>query len=94
MRRSPCACGHDELRVPESRPEAIELYAHVSRLDEQLESVARDTDKWMRVLRCRMCGRYWAEECISSGHADLYYAYPIETGDPVGWLAAAQPLDL
>jgi hypothetical protein len=56
--------------------------------------VARDTDKWMRVLRCRECRGHWAEECISSGHAELYYAYPIETGDPVGWLAAARPLDL
>jgi hypothetical protein len=34
-----------------------------------------------------------AEDSISSGHATLLYIYPIETGDPIAWLATAIPLD-
>ena len=52
-----------------------------------------DTDT-VKGLRCRECGRYWAEDCISTGHVDLLFAYPIETDDPHGWLARASTLNL
>jgi hypothetical protein len=31
---------------------------------------------------------------MSSGHADLFFVYPIETDDPERWLAQAAPLNL
>lgn len=86
-----CACGHDERRAPEARDEALELAGHAEAL---LEVVARDNDRWLGVLRCRQCGGYWAEDSISSGHADLFFVYPIETDDPERWLAAAESLNL
>jgi len=86
-----CECGHDERRVPETREEALELAGHAGAL---LEVVARDNSRWLGVLRCRECGRYWAEDSMSSGHADLFFVYPIVTDDAERWLAEAQPLHL
>lgn len=53
-----------------------------------------DRARWLSVLRCRRCGELWAEDSMSSGHADSFFVYPISTGDPTGWLATAAPLVL
>ncbi len=80
--RSTCACRHATTRVPESRPQALELVSHQTALGDQLELVAADSAKWMAVHRCRRCGAYWGEDSMSSGHADLGFIFPIETDDP------------
>jgi hypothetical protein len=87
-----CRCEHDARAVPRTRDEALALCSHQNALGDLLETVVVDSARWMSVLRCRECGRYWAEDCISSGHMDLLFAYPIETDDPKGWLARASPL--
>lgn len=73
-----CACGHDERRVPETREEAVALAGHAASL---LDVVVRDNSRWLSVLRCRECGAYWAEDSISSGHADLFFVYPIDSAE-------------
>jgi uncharacterized protein YciI len=87
-----CACGHDAIRVPESRAEAMELARR--RRDPAFERVAVDNAKWMSVYRCPVCGGHWAEDGLMSGQMDLFYLYPIETEDPAAWLASAKPLDV
>jgi hypothetical protein len=89
-----CRCEHESRVVPRTRDEAVALCAHQSALGDLLENVVVDSARWMSVLRCRECGRYWAEDGISTGHVDLLFAYPIETDDPHGWLARASSLNL
>ncbi len=80
--------------MPETRDEALELAGHANAIGPLLEVVQRDNARWLGLLRCRECGAYWAEDSISSGHADLFFVYPIETSDPERWLAGAAPLNL
>ena len=56
--------------------------------------VASKTSRWLRILRCPSCNGFWAEDCLSSANADLFYGYPIITIDPAGWLRQAEPLRL
>jgi hypothetical protein len=88
-----CACGHHDWRAPETRDEALALAWHWNAIRELLEQVGRDGSRWLAVWRCRSCGLHWAEDSISSGHADLTFIYPIETDDPARWLAGAEPLN-
>ena len=92
--RATCSCRHATTRVPESRPQALELAHHQTALGDQLELLAADGAKWMSVHRCRRCGAYWGEDSMSSGHAELGFIFPIETGDPHAWLAGAESLRL
>ncbi len=85
----PCRCGYDDHHVPTTRAEILEAAGLRNEIDALLEPVAVDSGKWMRVMRCTVCGRYWAEDSIDSGHATLTFAYPIDTDDPDGWLATA-----
>jgi hypothetical protein len=85
-----CACGHESTPVPPSREAA--LASHNPAHGELLEMIEADGSTWIAVLRCRACERYWAEDHISSGHAELPFRYPIETDDPHAWLAAATNL--
>jgi hypothetical protein len=78
--------------VPVTRTQAVELAGHQNQIKDLLENVVTDAARWMSVMRCRACGAYWAEDCVSTGHVDLLFIYPIETDDPQGWLARAQPL--
>lgn len=51
------------------------------------ELLAQSDEKWMRLYRCRICSRVWAEACYTSGHMDLYYLFPVPpTDDPVRWM--------
>jgi GrpB-like predicted nucleotidyltransferase (UPF0157 family) len=93
-RRWICACRHDHLRVPATREEALER-AGDRVLGVLLEPVEVSRAKYMAVLRCRRCGAHWGADSISSGHMELLFAFPIETGDPHAWLAdEAATLDL
>jgi len=89
-----CSCGHALRRKPRTREEALALGRHQNAIRSLLEEVAVARGKWMSVLRCRLCGRFWAEDSLTSGHMDLFYAYPIATDDPHGWLEDATPLRL
>jgi hypothetical protein len=86
----PGSCGHDEHRVPTTRDEIVEAMGTLRSIEDITETVAVDSSKWMSVLRCRQCGRYWAQDSLESGHATLMFAYPIDTDDPEGWLAHAE----
>jgi ketosteroid isomerase-like protein len=88
----PCPCGHARHHPPETFDEARALVSHANSIRTALEEVLIDSGKWMSVLRCRLCGRLWAEDCLSSGMVDLFFVYPIETDDPQGWLDGARPL--
>ena len=35
------------------------------------ELLKADGSKWMSVHRCKLCGRYWAEDTLDSGHASI-----------------------
>jgi TDG/mug DNA glycosylase family protein len=87
-----CPCEHDRRRAPGHRDEVSELATHRRITGALMEELGSDSGKWMRVLRCRRCGRYWAEDSLSSGQVDLFFVFPIETDDPQAWLAAAEPL--
>lgn len=88
-----CSCEHESHRAPATQREALDLATHFTAIAGQLETVAKADDKWMSVMRCNRCGAHWAEDSISSGHASLFFIYPITTDDPIAWLAAAVPLD-
>nr|WP_062334213.1 hypothetical protein [Herbidospora sakaeratensis] len=87
-----CVCGHDDHRAPLDKAEGLVLAGHLRVIEPLLEVVARDDSRWLGVLRCGSCGRYWAEDSMTSGHADLFFVYPVDTTDPHAWLAAARPL--
>ena len=87
----PCKCGYDEHRVPATRDEILEAAGLRNRLGDLLETVVIDpSGRWMSVMRCTLCGRYWAEDCLESGMATLLFVYPIETDDPASWIASAE----
>ncbi|WP_066364420.1 hypothetical protein [Herbidospora mongoliensis] len=87
-----CACGHDRFSAPRDKTEGLILARHLRAVEHLLEPVERDASRWLGVLRCTACARYWAEDSMSSGHADLFFVYPVDTTDPHAWLAAARPV--
>ncbi|WP_062429502.1 hypothetical protein [Herbidospora daliensis] len=87
-----CACGHDRHRAPRDKAEGLVLAGHLRVIEPLLDVVARDDSRWLGILRCGSCGRHWAEDSMTSGHADLFFVYPVDTADPHAWLAAARPL--
>jgi hypothetical protein len=91
---SACPCGHDRLAVPGTVRRALALAEHWSTAQPLLEVVERDPGRWLGLVRCTRCGRFWAEDCISSGHAELFFGYPIKVDEPADWFARAVPLDL
>ena len=92
-RAGACPCGHSTRAAPRNRAEALALVLHATEIEPLLVTVGEDPARWLDVLTCRSCGRHWARDSITSGHADLFFVYPIETADPRAWLAAAQPLN-
>jgi hypothetical protein len=93
-RRRPCRCGHHRHATPRTQRDALELAAHWPVTDPPLELVELNHATWVAVHRCPGCGQHWAEESMTSGHAELYFGYPIHTDDPHGWLARANSLKL
>lgn len=89
----PCPCGHDAWTVPETRRQALALARHQDEIAHLLTVAAREPGRWLSVLRCTRCGRLWAGDCMTSGHADMFFIYPIEATDPHEWLAQARHLD-
>jgi len=59
-----------------------------------LAPVATNSDTWMSVLRCKVCGKLWAREYPFSEHhgggAPCYYQ--LASDDPTVWLASASPV--
>lgn len=86
-----CGCRHERLEAPRTRWEAARLAGNWTRILPLLDPVVSDPARWLAVYRCSRCERLWAQDTVSSGHADLTYGYPIATDDPAGWLAAARP---
>ncbi|NAS21592.1 hypothetical protein GT755_07830 [Herbidospora sp. NEAU-GS84] len=87
-----CACGHDRHRAPRDKTEGLVLAGHLREVEHLLDVVERDDSRWLGILRCGSCGRYWAEDSMTSGHADLFFVYPVDTDDPHAWLARARPV--
>ncbi len=78
-----CACGHDRHQAPQDKAEGLALARHLRRPSNPIsEPVGRDASRWLGILRCTACGRYWAEDSMSSGHADLFFVYPVDTDRP------------
>lgn len=90
----PCPCGHDDWTAPETKRQALDLARHHAAIEHLLAVVARDPARRLGVLRCTRCGRLWAEDSMTSGHADMFFVYPIDATDPHEWLARARSLDL
>lgn len=73
--------------------QAIERCRHWREISELLDRLYVDSQKWMAVACCRVCGKLWAEEAApfgeqNGGGPDCYYR--IESDDPKAWLAAAE----
>lgn len=68
------------------------LARHLLVIAPLLDLVERDDSRWLGILRCTSCGRFWAEDSMTSGHADLFFVYPVDTDDPRAWLAQARPV--
>ncbi|MFB9178390.1 hypothetical protein ACFFX1_09655 [Dactylosporangium sucinum] len=76
-----CECRHERFRPPRERWEAFRLTGAWSRARPLLELV--EELAWgQAVHRCVRCGRYWREDVLSSGHADLSYGYPLDAWTP------------
>lgn len=52
------------------------LAAHWSATRPFRTLIGTDEAHWRRTWRCDRCGESWTEECVTSGHAELYYGYP------------------
>jgi hypothetical protein len=91
---SGCACGHRRLAAPATVPQALALAGHWADIESTLDLVAADDARWLRVLRCPACQGLWAQDAVSSGHADLCYGYPVRTTDPDAWLRTNDTLKL
>ena len=89
---SACSCGHDKFTVPLTRRTVMELSRHRDKIGDLLESVEVDPLRWLAVRRCTQSGEFWAEDDITSGQAEMFFCYPIETSDPKAWLSQAEPL--
>jgi hypothetical protein len=94
QRDTACPCRFDDFAVPTVESDALGLAAHYHRVTDLLYTVARDDAKWLSLLQCRMCGRHWAVDSLSAGHAEMYYIYPVHTQDPREWLNRAVSLRL
>lgn len=76
-----CECRHERFRPPRAQWEAVRLAGTWSRVRPLLSPVS--SEGWGRAVhRCVRCGRYWREDVLSSGHADLSYGYPLDTWTP------------
>ncbi|TQM72506.1 hypothetical protein [Thermopolyspora flexuosa] len=88
-----CPCGHGTWAAPANRREALALARHHDEIAHLLTVVARDSGRRLGVLRCTRCRRLWAEDSMTSGHADMFFIYPIDATDPEDWPARARPLN-
>jgi hypothetical protein len=50
-----------------------------------LDVIEADSSKWLRILRCRICGALWAEEYLPERYGPACL-YQIKTDDPKRWL--------
>ncbi|MHA6759546.1 hypothetical protein [Streptacidiphilus sp. PAMC 29251] len=89
---SGCPCGHHRFTVPRTRRDTTALYKHRQKIDHLLAPIELDPSRWLGVYACTLCGKIWAEDDITSGHAELFFYYPITTTDPKAWLSRAEPL--
>jgi hypothetical protein len=92
MTSVPCMCGHERHAPPKSRAAAMSLGLHRNAIEPLLALVGRDESGWISLLRCRLCGEFWAEDTVASGHMEVSFVYPITTEDPDAWLATATSL--
>lgn len=64
---------------------------------ENSDLVARVTEKWMSVYRCRTCGTGWVEASASSGMMEIQHLFPLphDATDAKRWIEeAGEPLPL
>lgn len=85
METAACVCEkalqHAFTSVRESLLGQEEIDVHNS-----CDLVATHEVEFMHLYRCRTCGRFWVEGCYTSGHATVYYLYPVpQTDDPLRW---------
>ena len=83
-------CDWDEVQIPTTQTEALGLSHHAEDL---LEVVERDNQRWMSLLRCKVCGKPWCEDSMDSGQMTASFVYPIRAEDPAAWFANAEPLN-
>jgi hypothetical protein len=76
-REAPCPCGHERFSAPTTRQQALDLAGHWTQVRHLLGVLRRDPEHWLALLRCTHCGRLWAEDNMSSGHATLLFGYPL-----------------
>lgn len=76
-----CVCAHGRLAAPRTKNAAAAMAAHWLEIRPMCTLVTSDPDRWLHVWRCDRCGEHWAEESVTSGHAELYFGYPIATAD-------------
>ena len=74
-----CVCGHGRFTAPRTKNAAAAMAAHWLEIRPMCTLVTTDPGRWLRVWRCDRCGEHWAEESVASGHAELYFGYPIAT---------------
>jgi 2'-5' RNA ligase len=86
--RPGCLCAHGRFTAPLTRNAAAAMAAHWLEIRPMCTLVTTDPERWLRVWRCGRCGEHWAEESITSGHAEFYFGYPIATAD------VPEPLEL
>ena len=82
-------CRWEDVAVPATRARALRLVNHADGL---LEDVEVDPERYLTLQRCRTCRHHWVLDCISSGHAELFFVYPLRAEDPVAAFARVQPL--
>ncbi|WP_436532038.1 HEAT repeat domain-containing protein [Actinoplanes sp. HUAS TT8] len=80
---SGCVCAHGWFTTSPSRDVAAAMSAHWDAIRPRCTLIETDTDHWRRLWRCDRCGEHWVEESVSSGHAELYYAYPAQSS--IAW---------
>jgi hypothetical protein len=91
---STCPCGHDRFATPQTIRHGLALARNWNTIQPLLAVIERDPLRWLGLFRCTRCSRFWAEDSMTSGHASLFFGYPITTDHPADWITRAEPLNL
>lgn len=64
--------------------ELVGSVKEIPELSGQLEELSVDGKSWVSIFRCRVCGQYWKEYYVATGHGEVAHTKKIPPPDQAG----------